>query len=571
MKESDSKPGRSDPPPLIIGSGSVGGKAGGLIRLHDQLRGRFQGEILDFTTGIPSLAVLTTDHFDRFLQENRLDSLRESSLSDRVISHHFLESDLSVKITGVLREMIRHRRSPLAIRSSSYLEDQLEAPYAGIYFTKMIPNNHPDPDTRFRALRDAIKLVYASTFFSRARAYSRARGIDHHREKMAIIIQEVAGRESNRRFYPDISGVARSFSYYNFGDSRPEHGVVNLALGLGKTIVDGGISWTYNPRFPEKIPPFNSLTDRLKNTQTRFWAIDTGQVHRFNPLNETEFLTRLELSDAEYDNRLTHIASTYNAQSDTILPGIGRPGPRMIDFGPVLQYRTLPLNNTIRKVLDFCRETVESQVEIEFAVTFQPRRDHPHHFSLLQVRPMHTYDPSQSITRGNLHEKDLLVKSNQVMGNGEMSGIDHVVYLKSPDLNPRNAGEIVSEIDQINHRLAESDRYYLLIGTGRWGSSDPCLGIPVAWPQISNARIIIELKDPRSPIDYSQGSHFFHNLCNLGIFYFHVTQTPPYTLDWDWLKKQEKVYNGRHVRAVKCRQALKVYVDGRHNQGEIYR
>ena len=318
-----------------IGSGSIGGKASGLVFIKDLLAEQIDpASFPDVDINVPTMAVIATDCFDQFIAQNRLAELPFDEMPDDRIAHAFQKGDLPVELLGDLRALIVQVKTPLAIRSSSLLEDALERPFAGVYATKMIPNNQPDPDTRFRRLVEAIKFVYASTYFREARDYIRTTGTKPSEEKMAVIIQEVVGQRRGDRFYPDISGVARSYNFYAFEPARPEDGVVTLALGLGKTIVDGGIAWTFSPAYPKKPPPFASVQELLKGTQTEFWAVNMGKPPAYDPVSETEYLVHPNLSDAEADEALYFLASTYDPERDRVVPGIGSRGPRILNFAP---------------------------------------------------------------------------------------------------------------------------------------------------------------------------------------------------------------------------------------------
>ncbi len=323
-----------------IGDGELGGKAQGLAFIKDFLAtdldpSRFPG----IDVQVPTLVVITTQMFDLFMERNDLNDIALSDMPDDRIAHAFQKADLPVEMLGDLRALIEKVHTPLAVRSSSLLEDALYQPFAGVYATKMIPNNQHDPAQRFHRLMEAIKFVYASTFFKTARGYIRATDHDVESEKMAVILQEVVGRRHGDRFYPHISGVARSFNFYPVGRARPEEGVVNLALGLGKTIVDGGITWTYSPAHPSAPPPYGSIGDLMKNSQLRFWAVNMGRPPEYNPIAETEYLLQADIGQAEYDGTLKVTASTYNAQSDRLTMGIGNQGPRVLNFAPLLTSR----------------------------------------------------------------------------------------------------------------------------------------------------------------------------------------------------------------------------------------
>jgi hypothetical protein len=341
---------------------------------------------------------------------------------------------------------------------------------------------------------------------------------------MAVVIQEVVGRRFNDRFYPHLSGVCRSYNYYPSGKARPKDGVVSLALGLGKTIVDGGVCWTYAPNLPGAQPPFASVQDMLKSTQVRFWAVNMGRPPDYDPINEAEYLLCPDLGEADLDGSLRLLASTYRPESDRLTPGCGVDGPRVINFAPLLQLHELPLNELLRALLALCEEALGNPVEIEFAMTMPGGPSEPGRLGFLQVRPMVVSDEVVEIDDRELADPELLVATEKAMGNGVVDSILDVVYVKPDTFEAKNTRAIAQEIERHNARLLDEGRPYLLIGFGRWGSSDPWLGIPVEWGQISGAKAIVEATLPQMNIEPSQGSHFFHNISS-----FHVRPPRPGT------------------------------------------
>lgn len=548
-----------------IGRGGIGGKAQGLSFIHEVLREKFcAANFPDLEVGVPTLTVLRTDFFDAFMKRNDLYGIALSDEPDDRIAHVFQRADLPVELLGDLRSLVQEVKQPLAVRSSSLLEDALHEPFAGIYETKMTPNNQPDPDVRFRKLTEAIKLVYASTFFKAAKDYRKATGHNAGDEKMAVIIQEVVGRRHDERFYPEISGVARSYNFYPLRPAKPEEGVVSLALGLGKTIVDGGMCWTYSPAQPHAAPPFGSISEWLKGTQTDFWAVNMGKPPVFDPIRETEYLIKSNLADAEYDGTLRHLASTYDARSDRIVMGTGVTGPRVLTFAPLLILNDIPLNDLIRHLLKICQETLGAAVEMEFAVTFNPTR-----FGFLQVRPMVVSHEVVEISEDEMHGDAVLLASKTVLGNGVINSICDVVYVRPETFEAKNTPAIAGELETINRNLVEAARPYLLVGFGRWGSSDPWLGIPVNWPQISGAKVIVEATLPNMDKEVSQGSHFFHNLASFQVCYFTVRHSGKHQIDWEWLGSQSAITETQFVRHVRLRGTLLAKVDGRSGKGVI--
>lgn len=553
-----------------IGNGELGGKARGLALMKERIASFAQeNKTTPVVVNIPRLTVITTQFFDRFMEQNNLYDIAFMELTEERMAHHFLKAQLPADLIGDLRALIARVHAPLAVRSSGLLEDGLESPFAGVYETKMIPNNQPDIDTRFHKLTEAIKYVYASTFFSNARSYIKTTPHSLKDEKMAVIIQEVVGLRHQDRFYPHISGVARSYNFYPISPARPEDGVVSLALGLGKTIVDGGAVWTYCPRYPGVGPPFNSINQQLKQTQLDFWAVNMGKPPVYDPMRETEYLVKSNLDDADYDNTLAKIASTYDYQSDRINIGTAFKGPRIINFAPILQVEVLPVNRMIKSVLHWCEETYAARVEIEFAITIDPDRKGAVRFGFLQVRPMAVFREPVEIKESELDRQSLLAASDNVMGNGTVNGIQDIVYVAPETFRLKDSKTIGAEITDINRQLVEAGIPYILIGFGRWGTSDPWLGIPVEWGQISGAKVIVEAQLAGIHIDLSQGSHFFHNMSNQGIFYFSIKKNDLFSVDWKWLGKQIVINERKYIRHIRLNSPLTVKVDGRTRKGVI--
>jgi len=553
-----------------IGNGPLGGKAEGLVFIDEFLAsGLKPADFPGIEIGIPRLSVIATDLFDIFVERNGLREIARSDESDRQIAHAFQRAELPVELVGDLRALAEGIHQPLAIRSSSLLEDALYQPFAGVYSTKMIPNNQLDPDTRFRKLVEAIKFVYASTFFRRARSYIRATGHSPEEEKMAVIVQEVVGLRHGIRFYPDVSGVARSFNFYPAGRTRPEEGVVNLALGLGKTIVDGGVAWTYSPAHPQAPPPYNSVNDLLKQTQVEFWAVNMGPPPPYDPVNETEYLLNPSITEAEQDGTLRHIASTYLAESDRLTIGTGPPGPRLLNFAPLLTVEEWPINSLILALLRTAESALGEKVEIEFAMTLPERRGEPVRFGFLQTRPMVVSDQTVTIAPWETKGEGVLAVSRRAMGNGSEAVIRDIVYVKPDGFDPMRTREIAAELETLNRELLEAGRPYLLIGFGRWGSSDPSLGIPVEWGQIAGARTVVESTLPSMNVEPSQGAHFFHNISSFRVAYFTVGHEEGPGIDWAWLGSQRAVADRRFIRHVRLDAPLLVKVDGRSSLGVI--
>jgi hypothetical protein len=557
-----------------IGGGALGGKAAGLLTVRDLLAARLAAdEFPGVEVYVPRLAVLGTDVFDAFLERNRLDPAALAQLPDDQLALEFQRADLPAEVLGDLRALAEGAQTPLAVRSSSLLEDALFRPFAGVYETKMVANNEPEPDRRFDRLVAAVKLVYASTFFRAARSYAQAAHPGQRDEKMAVVIQEVVGARHGPRFYPEVSGVARSFHFFPIGDDAPEDGVVNLALGLGMTIVDGGVSWIYSPARPTAPAPFGSVRDLLKATQLRFWAVNMGDVPVYDPIAAAEYLVESHLETAEYDGVLAGIASTYDAGRDRLVPGTGVDGPRVLDFAPLLDCSPLPINDVIRRLLALGAEALGEAVEIEFAITFPSRSQA--RLAVLQMRPMLVPEESVDLDETALEQPGLLCASPRVLGNGVEQVIRDIVYVRRDTFEARLTRQVALQVDDVNRTLMAARRPYLLIGFGRWGSSDPWLGVPVVWGQIAGVRTIVESTAPGMDVEPSQGAHFFHNLIGFQVGYFSVRHNCLGTgwqhgVDWQWLDRQPAFHQTELLRHIRVEQPLRVMVDGRKGRGAIW-
>jgi hypothetical protein len=554
-------------PISCLGTGEMGGKAEGLVFIRDIIHSKLNhGKYKDISIEIPSMAILCTDVFDAFMEQNRLYELANSDLPDNRMAHAFQKGELPFEILGDIRSIVEKVRTPLAIRSSSMLEDTKNEPFAGIYHTKMIPNNEYDPDIRFRQLIEAIKFVYASTYFRAAKSYRKTIGHNDSDEKMAVIIQEIIGKRYRNRFYPELAGVARSYNYYPMKPAKPEEGVVNLALGLGKTIVDGGISWAYSPAFPKAEPPFMSTPDMLVATQTNFWVVNMGEPPKYDPINEGEYIIQENIVTAEEDSSLKYIASTYNALSGRLSIGTGFKGPRVLTFAPLLILNQVPFNDFMKSLLAVCEETLETPVEIEFAMTFDP-----HRFGFLQVRAMAIPTDIIHVSEDEMQGENVLLASNGVLGNGIVENIKDIVYVKPESFELRNTKLMVPELELFNNQLLKDNLPYLLIVFGRLGTADPWLGIPVQWGQVCGAKVIVEATLANVRVELSQGAHYFHNIINLGIKYFSLPFKEQCMVDWKWFASQEIINETQFLRHVRLKKPLKILVDGRRSRGVIYK
>jgi hypothetical protein len=553
-----------------IGEGSIGGKAQGLFDIRGEIEKVDKQSRPEIETNIPTLTVIATDYFDLFMEQNGLYELALSDMRDDQLARAFQKADLPAQLVGDLRALISQVHTPLAIRSSSMLEDTMFEPFASVYKTKMIPNNHLDTDTRFKKLVEAIKYIYASTFFRDAKKYIQVTKHTTADEKMAVLIQEVVGKRHGNRFYPHISGVARSHNFYPTGLAKPKDGVVDLALGLGKMIVDEGIAWTYSPKYPQANPPYNSIGELLKLSQSEFWAIYMDEPYMYDPIKEVEYMRKYDLPDAEKDESLAHIASTYKPQDDKIVIGIWERGPRLLDFAPILKLNDIPLNALIKTLLERCEDALDCLVEVEFAVTLDQRRGTPARFGFLQVRPMVVSTDIIEVRPEELVDKNVLVASESALGNGAINTIQDVIYVKPEKFDVKYTQTIAKELERMNHQLVASKNPYVLIGFGRWGSSDPSGGIPVNFAQISGAKVIVEATLPDMNFMLSQGSHFFHNITSFQVFYISLGHWEKYRIDWEWLNEQKIVSETELLRHIKLSSPLRIKIDGQTSRGVIH-
>lgn len=517
---------------------------------------------------VPRMMVIAAGMFDAFMRRNHLEETAASGASDDRVAHAFQQGELPAEILGDLQALVEEVHTPLAVRSSSLLEDALAHPFAGVYGTKMIPNHQPGASERFAKLTEAVKFVYASTYFSAAKAYRRGLGIPEGREKMAVIIQEIVGDRHGSRFYPEVSGVARSYSYYPLPGARPEEGMVSLALGLGKTVVDGGTCWTYTPSRPAAPPPLGAGRALLDATQASFWAVNMGAAS-YDPVRETEYLVQPSLQEAERDGTLHHIASTYDPSSDRVRPGVGRPGLRVVNFAPMLELRTIPLNACLQAMLACSREKLGCEVEVEFAACLAGRQRQSTRLGFLQLRPMASPGSQVRVEVEDLRGEGVLLASEHCLGNATLHHVRDIVFVKPGSFDAARTKRIAEEVGAMNRALlAEGDKY-VLIGFGRWGTSDPWLGIPVEWGQISGASVLVEAALATMQPEMSQGSHFFHNLIGSRTLYFAVPLGAGPQVDWQWLERQEVVRESDHVRHVRAEAPLSIHVDGRSGRGVI--
>lgn len=557
---------------IRIGTGSLGGKARGLAFMNHvvdryDVRNLFPGTVLH----IPPTAVVATDVFDEFLDQGDLRDRAIHARGDEDVAAAFLAAKLPPSIYDDLRIFLEQVRYPLAVRSSSLLEDAQHQPFAGVYRTYMLPNNHVDLSTRLDQLCDAVKLVYASTFYQSARSYLAATDNLVEEEKMAVIIQKVVGRKHDEVVYPDFAGVAHSTNHYPGARLQPEDGVAQVALGLGRTVVEGGQCLRFSPRKPEHLMQFATLDETLRTSQKRFQAVSVADPGRYPTPDEADSVVWLDLDDAERHGTLQAVGSTFSPENDRIYDGIDRPGPRLVTFAHVLKHGVFPLAEVLDFLLDIGRRCLSSAVELEFAVNLQPG-DAPDEFGLLQIRPLMGDLESPDVGEDLLRRPDVLLATEVALGNGRYDDIRDVVYVPRDRFDRGRTPEIAREVAAMDRRLREEGRPYLLLGPGRWGSSDRWLGIPVEWAWISGAAVIVETDLDDFKVTPSQGSHFFQNLTSFQIGYLTVNQSSGGgVVDWDWFDAQPPASETPFLRHLRLDDPLEVLIDGRSSRAVLLR
>ena len=552
-----------------IGEGSLGGKGRGLAFIDNMVKHHPEfNEFENASVAIPKTVVLCTDIFDEFMDTNNLYQVALSDVDDETILRTFLNARLPNRLMEDFLAFFNVVNSPIAIRSSSLLEDSHYQPFAGIYSTYMIPYLE-DKDEMLRMLGDAIKGVYASVFYKDSKAYMQATSNVIDQEKMAVILQEVVGTQYGERFYPSISGVARSLNYYPIGDEKAEEGTVSLALGLGKYIVDGGLTLRVCPYHPTQILQTSEMEIALRETQTSFYALDLKNKGDNFSLDDGFNLLKLPVKEAEKDGALQYIASTYDPYDMVIRDGIYPGGRKVITFANILQHDVFPLSRILQLSQEYGQREMRRPVEIEFAVTLN-QKDKTGVFYLLQVRPMVDVKADLSEDLNSFPEEKLLLKSFNSLGHGVMEEIFDLVYVKTDGYNAGNNPNIAYEIEKMNRKLLDEGKHYVLVGPGRWGSSDSWLGIPVKWPHISAARVIVEAGLTNYRVDPSQGTHFFQNLTSFGVGYFTINaymNDGIYKQDYlDTLPAMEETKYLRHIRFEK---PIVVKMDGKKKIGLV--
>lgn len=556
-----------------IGEGSIGGKARGLAFSNLIIKKyKLYNKYPDVTISIPRTVVISTDFFEEFMESNNLYEIALSDIPDEEILSHFVRAKLPMRLLQDLMAYISAVKNPIAIRSSSKLEDSHYQPFAGIYSTYMIPRHPSDAAVTLKPLCDAIKAVYASVFYRSSKAYITATSNVIDEEKMGIILQEVCGTRYGNRFYPTLSGVARSINYYPIKPEKPGDGTVSIGYGLGKYVVDGGPSIRFSPKYPKKVIQLSNLNSVLKETQKTFFALDLNEATFVPAIDDSANLLRLKITEAENDAGFRYAASTYDMENQTIKDDIHTSGKRVITFSHVLSHNTFPLAEILDTLLEIGQKEMGSPIEIEFAANLDTPPDQPKIFSFLQIRPIVANEQRITFKIDKINMDDVIVYSEAALGNGIIDNIYDLVYIKPESFKSSETKVIAHEIEQLNQKFIYEKRNYVLIGPGRWGSSDPWLGIPVKWPQISEARIIIESGLDKYRIDPSQGTHFFQNITTFGVGYMTIN---PYIkdglLDAGYLASRDAHHETGFLRHIRFSHPIIIKIDGRQNIGVIYK
>ena len=557
---------------IKIGKGSLGGKARGLAFMASQLKKQADDFNKDgeLEVRVPKTLVLSTDCFDDFTSDHRLRGFATGDHDDTDVMVSFLKPNFPEQVRSVLAGFLDKARYPLAVRSSSLLEDAQFQPFAGLYRTYMLPNNNPDLNTRLRRLEQAIKLVYASTYYNAPKSYARSTSHRIEDEKMGVIVQQLTGRINGEYFYPALSGVAQSYNYYPLAHLQSEQGIAHLAMGLGKIVVEGGVALRFSPMYPQFLPQFSTVDDILKNSQRFFYALKLSEFPVELGIDEDDTLARLNLDDHQTHAPVQWLSSTYSIADHRIRDGLQPSGHPVLTFANVLKYEAIPLADYLSKLLNIGRVGMGCPVEIEFAVDGAATTSQTPKLDLLQIRPM-------AITSGRLTDvvvtqeeiKRAVLYSELALGNGHTDDIADIIFVNPETFDPAHTMTIASEIGKLNQEFIGSERKYLLIGPGRWGSADRWLGIPVRWNDISEVGAMVETTAVNLKADPSQGSHFFHNITSLGISYITVSDGGRDFINWRWLRSVKKVARTQYLIHTRLERALTIKVDGRKSRAVV--
>ncbi len=554
---------------IMLADGALGGKGRGIAFLNSLIhRFDFHSLVPNIHIKIPRTAIIGTNEFIRFMDKNALHFVKEKDLSDREVKEFFLQGEISTLLKTRLRSILKNYTLPIAIRSSGLFEDSLLQPFAGIFETYLLPNNHPDLEVRLQQVMDAIKMVYASVYSEKAKSYIKAINYKIDEEKMAIVIQEVVGRQYGNLFYPHISGVAQSYNFYPYGHMKPEEGFSVMSFGLGTYVVEGEKAFRYSPRYP--TTQLLSLEDQVANSQTYFYAVDLSKNTLHITEGEMAGLAKKDLYVAERQNTLRHCVSTYDANSHMLSAGLDKPGPRVVDFANVIKYNYAPVSKVQEVFLDVLPDAFGTPVEIEFAVDLTKDKNGLASFYLLQVKPMLKAHDDTSFNKADFDKEHLVLFTKKGMGNGTVDYISDVIYIDNELFQNSQTEKMAEEIDRLNKKMQAEGRQYILIGPGRWGTRDKWIGIPIQWAQISNAKVIVETSLEGFPLEASFGSHFFHNVTTMNIGYFSVLHSDKESfINYDLLARQQLLEKTNYFRHVRFKEPLRIIMDGKKREAII--
>lgn len=554
-----------------IGEGALGGKGRGLAFIDSFLkRNKLFNKYENVSISIPRTVVISTEVFDQFIENHKLIKFAAESNNDEEILKEFVSKELPKWVMEDIRAFLKTTDSPIAVRSSSMLEDSHYQPFAGVFSTYMLA--HSNLEKMIEMVSNAVKSVMASSFFENSKLYLKATSQTIEEDKMAVILQEVIGKQYQDVYYPNISGVARSINFYPIGDEKPHEGIANIALGLGEIIVGGGQTLRFSPYHPKKILQLSSPATTQRDTQQYFYGLDMNPDTYIASTNESINKKKINIRNAENHSSLKFVASTYDLQNNIIRPGVMHDGIRVISFDNILKYNTFPLAEILQELLRISQREMRNPIEIEFAIKLDVPAGKPKEFSFLQIRPIVESNRSASKLPQKFEFSDTIIYSESALGNGKYNHLYDLVYIKPETFNAANTREIAVAVEKINKTFTNTDKNYILIGPGRWGSSDPWLGIPVIWSQISAAKIIVESGLNNFRIDPSQGTHFFQNLTSFKVGYLTIN---PFIkdgyFDVEYLNTQEAVFEDLYLRHIRFKEPLKVIIDGKDNKAAIFK
>jgi len=554
---------------LLI-EGSLGGKGRGISFINALIENyNFKKFVPDINIRTPKTFIIGIQEFENFLSKNNLLNTILEEQDYTKIKKAFIKASLSEELMAKLDHLLHFITNPIAVRSSGLFEDSLNQPFAGIFDTYLLPNNHPDHKIRLKQAADAIKLVFASAFSTTARGYVKAINYKIDDEKMAVVIQEAVGNRYEHLYYPHISGVAQSYNFYPFSHMKPEEGFAVAAVGLGRYVVDGNKAYRFSPKYPKM--DISSPKEQFRNSQVKFYAVDLKNTKPNLLQGEMAGLSFEDISVAEKHGALRHCASVYNPDSNLIYPGLSKSGPRIINFANILRYNYIPLAKTIEVVLELGKNAMGTAVEIEYAVDLNKDETGCASFYILQIKPLISSRMDCEVNFEEVKKEDIILYSEQGMGNGCIENVEDVIYIDKDQFDKSMTVEMAREIEKINEVMTEQKRKYILIGPGRWGTRDRWIGIPVKWYQISSASVIVETSLANFPLDASSGSHFFHNVTTMNVGYFSIQhESSANFINYKALEKQDVIYQGKYFRHVRFKKPLTIKMDGKQRKYMVH-